>query len=107
MPNGLTPAQRPSRLTIAIVPGIVTLIVIAISFISIVNLRESRRLVEHTHEVRNATTILLSRIVDAETGVRAFALSLDDTYLATYNGAEQDTRRELDTLKLLTRTFAI
>jgi signal transduction histidine kinase len=105
MPNSISTVQwqnNQRRFTIAIVPGIVTLIVVATTLASILNLRESRRWIEHTRQVQFASSELLTYMLEAESGVRGFVLSGDETFLAALPTARAKSGDQLQTLRRLT-----
>ncbi|HZS59430.1 MAG TPA: CHASE3 domain-containing protein [Gemmatimonadaceae bacterium] len=59
-------------------------------------------LVSHTHEVIETTDAVLQRLVDAETAERGYLLTGDTAYLAPYQGADADVRRNFQRVKILT-----
>lgn len=52
--------------------------------------------VEHSLEIDNTLQRLLTRLVDAETGARAFFLVSDDSFLEPYNAAATDATQLID-----------
>jgi signal transduction histidine kinase len=100
MPNSTTLVQPRRPLTIAIVPGLATLVVVALTFAAIVNLRDSRRWVEHTHKVQTTTEQLLTHLLDAESNARGFLLSANEQFLTPYvesrTSAYQDLQQITD-----------
>jgi PAS domain S-box-containing protein len=75
--------------------AILTLVAVgAVSYHSIVMSSESDRWVRHTHEVLGSLQNLVSDMADIESNVRGFALTGDQSYLASYRAgvvsAEQD-----------------
>ncbi len=58
--------------------------------------------VEHTQDVKLALQGLLTRVVDAETGARAFYLAPDEGFLERQVTASADTTRMVDALAALT-----
>ncbi|RYE47777.1 MAG: hypothetical protein EOP48_21340 [Sphingobacteriales bacterium] len=74
----------------------------AMSYISINQLLDSQRAVDHTAEVEGALNSLISRMKDAETGQRGFLLSGDETFLDPYNGARADIIEYFNHVQLLT-----
>ena len=58
--------------------------------------------VDRSHAVVESSAALLTRVIDAETGQRAYLLSGDETFLEPYRGARADINRHIDTLRLLT-----
>jgi signal transduction histidine kinase len=63
---------------------------------------EARRWVEHTVEVRQLTGELLNTLVDAETSVRGYLLSEDQTFLETYKAATPKLTATLERLQAVT-----
>ena len=74
----------------------------ALSYISINQLLESQRAVEHTAEVENDLNNLISRMKDAETGQRGFLLTGNTEFLEPYNGARVDINDYFNHVQLLT-----
>jgi signal transduction histidine kinase/ActR/RegA family two-component response regulator len=74
---------------------------------SVVSYRNSRTLLDesgwviHTHEVRDALSELLSTLEAAETSVRGFMISGDETYLGNYNAAQREVPEQLRRLRSL------
>jgi len=102
MHNSTRAVQLRRRLTVAIVPGLVTLLVVTIAFLSILRLRESRRWIEHTHRVHDTLALVLAQVVNAETSVRAYVISGDSGFLETSQGAESLALTGLRQLRSLT-----
>jgi signal transduction histidine kinase/ActR/RegA family two-component response regulator len=63
---------------------------------------DSSRLVLHTQQVLAQIESVLTRSVDAETGIRGFLLTGDTRFLEPFDQAEQSLRRELNELARLT-----
>ena len=59
--------------------------------------------VTHTDEVRVTLGALLSTLVDAESGMRGYAVTGDPTFLDTYDRAQSTWRPQFDRLQQLTR----
>src|SRR4051812_1718123 len=69
--------------------SIVLLIITSVaSFISIHNLLESAKWVNHTNEVIHRLEETLSTLKDAETGQRGYLLTGNTEYLEPYQGAQ-------------------
>jgi signal transduction histidine kinase len=102
MPHSTTPTQPRRPLTIAIVPGIVTLLVVAMTFGAIVNLRDSRNWLEHTHSVRSTSEQLLTHLLDAESNARGFLLSANEQFLTPYFEARTNAYQDLQQIGALT-----
>ena len=73
------------------------------SYISIKQLLESQRAVEHTTQVRIGLDDLVSRMKDAETGQRGFLLSGEDIFLEPYMGAKDEVMDYYTKVQMLTR----
>jgi len=74
----------------------------AVSYISINQLLDSQRDVEHTVEIESNLNGLISRMKDAETGQRGFLLTGDETFLEPYNGARAEIGDYVNKIQLLT-----
>jgi CheY-like chemotaxis protein/CHASE3 domain sensor protein len=72
------------------------------SYISISNLLNSVKLVEHTNKVIHSVENTISILKDAETGQRGFLLTGDERFLNPYNGAYDKALAELSEVKSLT-----
>lgn len=72
------------------------------SYISINNLLNSSKMVNHTHQVINKLEDVFSVLKDAETGQRGFLLSNDDRFLDQYNGAYDRSMLLINQIKQLT-----
>jgi PAS domain S-box-containing protein len=57
--------------------------------------------IERSYEVEEASGVLLTRAIDAETGQRAYLLTGDETFLQPYNGSRTDVGRALQRLRKL------
>ncbi|MDP9902240.1 CHASE3 domain-containing protein [Variovorax ginsengisoli] len=62
---------------------------------------ESRRQVDHTHQVLAALHKLFISLEDAETGQRGFIITGDDSYLAPYSAAVEEMPASFATLRHL------
>jgi len=72
------------------------------SYISINNLLDSSRWVNHTHEVENQVAGVLSILKDAETGQRGFLITGEETFLKSYHGAYERATQQVEAVKELT-----
>lgn len=72
------------------------------SYLSIKNLLNSSKLVEHTNSVVSELNETLSDLKDAETGQRGFLLTGADAFLEPYNGSLGKVEAHLTNLKYLT-----
>ena len=73
-----------------------------LSYISIKQLLDSQRAVEHTSNVESDLNNLISRMKDAETGQRGFLLTGNSEFLEPYNGARADIAEYFNHVQLLT-----
>ncbi|MBL7782251.1 MAG: response regulator [Saprospiraceae bacterium] len=73
-----------------------------VSYISINNLLESTKWVNHTHEVSMKVEQVISLMKDAETGQRGFLLTNDESFLKPYYGAYDSTMERIKEVKSLT-----
>ena len=90
------------RLTIAVIPGLVTLLVVAAALFMSRRMLETRRWVEHTHTVIDVSERLMVGLLNAETGVRAYVLTGDRPFLDPYIGADEAVHTRLQELQQLT-----
>ena len=74
----------------------------AVSYISINQLLDSQRDVDHTVEIESNLNGLISRMKDAETGQRGFLLTGEETFLEPYNGARDEIGDYVTKIQLLT-----
>lgn len=80
--------KQGSNLFFATVLTLVLLIIFVFKF-SQDDARKNEYWVTHTHEVINASNLLINALKDAETGQRGYLLSQDESYLTPYfNGVE-------------------
>ena len=64
--------------------------------------RDAARVVAHTHQVIEANSQVLARMVDAETGERGYVITGDTAFLDPYRGAEEDAVSYVADLRRLT-----
>ncbi len=74
-----------------------------LSYLSITELLDSQKWVEHTVQVETGLNGIISSMKDAETGQRGFLLTGDDTFLEPYNGAQQLVNDGITAVQILTR----
>ncbi|SHM00319.1 Signal transduction histidine kinase [Chitinophaga jiangningensis] len=72
------------------------------SFISIQNLMESQRMLNHTNTIITKLENVLSVLKDGETGQRGYLLSGNDDFLEPYLNASAKSNRLMDEVKSLT-----
>ncbi|TGE17562.1 sensor histidine kinase [Hymenobacter elongatus] len=85
------------RLGFAVAAGVLLLTAIA-SFLSIRQLAEQTRQVEHTYRVVQEAEQMTSRVRDAESRVRGFLLTADTSYLQTYSTSQREVEASFDRL---------
>ena len=100
-------ALHPARATIAIIPGLVTAIVVAAAVFAVRRLDSARGWVDHTNQVLQVTSTLQTRLLEAEGGVRAYVISGDSGFLVPYRGSEREVRANLAQLRTLTSDNAL
>jgi len=81
---------------------VILLISSAASYISINNLLDSERWVDHTFQVKERLDFVISRMKDAETGQRGYLLTNDKDFLQPYTGSEQEVSAAVDQAETLT-----
>jgi len=82
------PAAKSDRQLIALVAGFIVLAIAVVGVIGLVRQQQnSARLVDHTLQVENQLTTVLSRLQDAETGQRGYLLTGRQDYLAPYDAS--------------------
>lgn len=91
-----------SRFALALLPAVVTLVLVTIALASGRALTRAAGWVDHTRQVMEHSNALLLRTVDAETGQRGYLVTLDTLFLNPYSGAESTVRQALDSLRRLT-----
>ena len=77
-----------------------------LSYLSITQLLESQKWVEHTAEVETTLENLISRMKDAETAQRGFLLTGDEAFLEPNTGAKTEVFELLTKAQSLTRDNA-
>ena len=93
------------RRTSAIAFGLVAIAVIIVSAFAYRTLRrsdEANELVAHTYQVLNALERVVTTIVDAETGVRGFAIGGVRRYLEPFNRANRELVPRIEAVASLT-----
>lgn len=91
-----------SRLVFALVPALVTFVVIMLALFNARTFRQSTDWVDHTSRVIERSDALLLRAIDAETGQRGYLITGDTNFLAPGRGAPADVERALLDLRGLT-----
>ncbi|MBS1527456.1 MAG: CHASE3 domain-containing protein, partial [Bacteroidetes bacterium] len=85
--------------------GLSLLLLVAVSvasYISIHNLLESARRVDHSKLVISKLEYVLSTMKDAETGQRGYLLTANDEFLLPYTGSQKKALYTIDEFKRLT-----
>ncbi|MCP4041147.1 MAG: methyl-accepting chemotaxis protein [Gammaproteobacteria bacterium] len=70
-----------------------------ISYFSLDSIENTYGQVEHTHDVLNEASAIISSAVDMETGMRGYLLAGKDGFLTPYSGGEKATYDRLAVLK--------
>lgn len=91
-----------SRFALALLPAVVTLLLVALALTSGRALTRAAAWVDHTRQVMERSDAVLLRTVDAETGQRGYLVTGDTLYLAPRTGADAEARRALADLRRLT-----
>jgi signal transduction histidine kinase len=74
----------------------------ALSYRSVVRLREDRARVVRSHEVIGSMRLLLSIVTDAEAGMRGYTVTGQESYLVPHDDALRSLEGELQRLRTLT-----
>ena len=82
--------------------GLVLLVVAGVGYQTTVSLIDSNAKVAHSHEVRRQLALLLTELVNVETGVRGFMLTGKDEYLAPYDAGVAGTNTAFRNMRTLT-----
>lgn len=98
---GLRLSGAVERRLLALVPAVLVLLVGALAYDRARSVVADVQDVGRSHSIAEGSDAVLTRIVDAETGQRAFLLTGEDTFLDPYRGARADVERSLDTLRAL------
>jgi signal transduction histidine kinase/CHASE3 domain sensor protein len=101
MPDRRTRNRLTRRFAVFGPAAIVVLTGILASF-ALQRVRATRQWVQHTHDVLDASSNLLTALLDAETGTRGFVLTHDSTFLSPAEGAPDRARRAIAALRSLT-----
>src|SRR5665213_260834 len=84
------------------VAAITVFIVATFGYRSTANLIENNRLVDHSHEVRQALARLSDDLINAETGQRGYVITGQDSFLEPYNTALLDVEKSFVLVRNLT-----
>jgi CHASE3 domain sensor protein len=74
-----------------------------LSYLSVARFRNDARLVDHTHQVLNSLSKLLSNLAAAESSQRGFVISGKEEHIQEYDAAVQQIEQQLSHLRELTR----
>jgi signal transduction histidine kinase/CHASE3 domain sensor protein len=94
---------RAARRIAVFAPAVIVIVLGALSYGGLRRTIQMRQLVAHTRSVLQASTSLLTALLDAETGERGYLLTRDTTFLAPYQGAVPRIDSLLSQLRQLTR----
>jgi methyl-accepting chemotaxis protein len=86
--------------------GIVLGVVAWFGFQSTASLIENNKDVAHTHEVRRELAMMLTQLVNVETGVRGFAITGQDAYLEPFESGVTGTKTAFENVRALTKDNA-
>jgi signal transduction histidine kinase len=78
------------------------LVTAAISFLNVQRLYQFDQIVEQTHEAVSELRLLLSMVADAESGMRGFVITSEESYLEPYEAAQLRIPASLDRIQKLT-----
>ncbi len=81
-----------------LVPVLIVVPLTLYLLVSLYQMKESARWVEHTHEVIAEARLLVKKMVDLETGQRGFAITGEEIFLEPYHEAQSDWRRHMSEL---------
>jgi PAS domain S-box-containing protein len=98
---GLRLSGAVERRVLALVPAVLVLLVGALAYDRARSVVADVQDVGRSHAIVEGSDAVLTRIVDAETGQRAFLLTGEETFLDPYRGARADIERSLDSLRRL------
>lgn len=91
-----------ARLALALVPALVTLVVVSLAFATERLLVQDNDRVDHTRQVIEQSTTLLVHELGAELRQRAYIITGDSAFLASRHGHREDAVRLLAELRRLT-----
>ncbi len=100
---GLSLPGIAQRRFLALVPTLLVLLIGALAYERARSVIANVQAVERGHAVVETSAALLTRVIDAETGQRAYLVTGQETFLDPYRGARDDTDRLADSLRKLTR----
>ena len=83
-------------------PAAIVVLTGFLAFLALQRVRATRQWVQHTRDVLDASSSLLTALLDAETATRGFVLTHDSTFLAPGRDAPDRARRAVSALRLLT-----
>jgi len=101
MPDRRT-RNRVTRRLAVFGPAAIVVLTGILSYASLQRLRSTRQRVQHTHDVLDASSRVLTSLLDAETGTRGFILTHDSLFLAPAKDAPDRGRDGLSDLRALT-----
>lgn len=82
---------------------ILSIVSAAITYLNVLQKKESTSLLIHTYKVIQASTRLLSLLKDMEIGHRGYLITADTTFLRPYQEALLDIDHDIDTLTMLVK----
>jgi PAS domain S-box-containing protein len=99
-----SPPPRPRRRDLIAPIGFLVLMVAmtaVLAFADLVNLRNSRQWVQHSHAVIETTQALFADVLDVESGVRGYMATNDARVLDHFDLAKADARQQMTALSAL------
>ncbi|HSI17063.1 MAG: CHASE3 domain-containing protein [Sphingomonas sp.] len=82
--------------------GLVLVVVAYVGYQGTASLIENNKNVAHTHEVRRELAMMLTQLVNVETGVRGFAITGQDEYLEPFEAGATGSKAAFDNVRRLT-----
>jgi signal transduction histidine kinase/CHASE3 domain sensor protein/DNA-binding response OmpR family regulator len=88
-------------LIITVIPLVLIILLVAVSFFVIRSMEDSAKLVDHTHEVLSNTSHIEKLVVDLETGERGFLITGKESFLEPFNRGKTTLAVNIETTKEL------
>ncbi len=87
--------------SLLILSVVLTVVSAIITYLNVLQKKETTSLVIHHYKVIQSSTSLLSMMKDMEIGLRGYLITSDSTFLEPYQEALQEINEDIDTLTLL------
>ncbi|MEO8910926.1 MAG: CHASE3 domain-containing protein [Gemmatimonadaceae bacterium] len=91
------------RRLLALVPLILVILIGALTYERARSVVDDVQAAERSHQILEASGSLLTRAIDAETGLRAYLLTDDRAFLEPYHGSRTDIEKLLNALRTLVK----